>query len=68
MQIVVNGERREVRAGATVADLLAEIGLEPRAVAVELNRLILRREALGTRHLEAGDHVEVVRFVQGGGG
>jgi len=64
--IVVNGEPRDVPAGATVAGLLADLGRDPRTVAVELNGDILPRARYAERPLAAGDRLEVVHFVQGG--
>jgi len=66
ISIVVNGEPREVAAGASVAELLAAIGRDPRTVAVEVNGDILPRARYAERPLAAGDRVEVVHFVQGG--
>ena len=43
MRIQVNGEAREVADGATVAALLAELGLRTEQVAVERNRELVRR-------------------------
>jgi len=66
ISIVVNGEPREVAAGASVADFLASIGRDPRTVAVEVNGDILPRGRYAERPLAPGDRVEVVHFVQGG--
>jgi thiamine biosynthesis protein ThiS len=55
-----------VPAGATVLDLLAGLGRDPRTVAVERNGRIVRRADYGGTRLEAGDRLEVVHFVQGG--
>jgi thiamine biosynthesis protein ThiS len=66
MDIVVNGEPRRVPAPATLLDLLARLGLDPRTVVVELNREIVRRPRLGEVRLAAGDAVELVHFVGGG--
>ena len=52
--------------GARLLDLLATLGLDPRAVAVERNGEVLPRARLGEVELDAGDRLEVVRFVQGG--
>jgi thiamine biosynthesis protein ThiS len=66
-QIVVNGERRPTRAGATVGDLLRGHGLDPRTVVVERNRVILRdRAAFDSLALAPGDTIEIVHFVGGG--
>jgi thiamine biosynthesis protein ThiS len=66
MEIVVNGEARQVPAPATLLDLLDRLGLDPRTVVVELNREIVRRPRLGEVSLASGDAVELVHFVGGG--
>jgi sulfur carrier protein len=66
LDIVLNGEPRQLPAGATVLDLLSELGRDPRAVAVERNGDIVRRADYGATELAAGDRLEVVHFVQGG--
>ena len=65
--VTVNGERRALPRGSTVAALLAGHGLDPRLVVVEYNREILRdRAAFGSIALRDGDVVELVHFVGGG--
>lgn len=63
---MVNDEPRELAAGATVADLVAALGLGPRRIAVEVNHAVVPRAAYGTTALADGDRVEVVHFVGGG--
>lgn len=50
----------------TVADLVAELGLGARRIAVEVNREIVPREDYAHCRLHAGDAIEVVHFVGGG--
>lgn len=64
--VQVNGNRRRVPLGSTVADLIASLGRDPRAVAVELNGSIVPRERYARVSLQEGDRVEIVQFVQGG--
>lgn len=64
--LMVNGESRAAPVGTTLAGLLKQLGLDPRAVVVEHNRRIVRRDALGATPLAAGDAVELVHFVGGG--
>jgi sulfur carrier protein len=64
--IVLNGESRPTKDGQTVAELLREIGLDPRQVAVERNREVVPRAQHGQTVLEDGDQLEVVTFVGGG--
>ena len=66
ISIEVNGEPREVPPGTTVADLLAELGVEPRHVAVELNLQVIPRARHHEQCIAAGDRVEVVTLVGGG--
>lgn len=62
----LNGEERRIPRGCTTAGLLRELELDPGGVVVEVNREIVRRERLEETTLEAGDRVEIVRFVGGG--
>jgi len=66
MAILLNGQPFDAPAGATVADLLAARGLDPRRVAVEVNEQLVRRDSLGDARLAPGDRVEIVTFVGGG--
>ena len=66
MQVTVNDEPTRLPPGATVADLVATLGLGPRRVAVEVNREIVPRAEHATRKVAGGDAVEIVHFVGGG--
>jgi thiazole synthase len=67
--LTVNGAERHVGAAEgppTVSDLLGELGLAGRRVAVEVNGDVVPRERHRDVRLAAGDRVEVVTFVGGG--
>jgi thiamine biosynthesis protein ThiS len=64
--IRVNGEHRRVPGGATVAEMVSGLGLDPVRVAVERNLEIVPRSALGETWVEDGDDFEIVHFVGGG--
>lgn len=66
ISIVVNGETRETRPGATVADLLTTLGMNAGRVAVERNLQILPRPKWPETRIAAGDRFEIVQFVGGG--
>lgn len=66
LQIIVNGETRPAKLGATVTDLLRELGLEGGRVAIERNRDILPRKQWRETRIAAGDRYEIVQFVGGG--
>jgi thiazole synthase len=64
--LLVNGEPRRAAAGATIAEFVREIGLDPRKVAVERNGAVVPRSTLGEVALTDGDVLEIVHFVGGG--
>jgi thiamine biosynthesis protein ThiS len=64
--LTVNGEPRRIAPGSSVADLVAQIGLDPRKVAVERNAEIAPRSTLAEVILADGDVLEIVHFVGGG--
>jgi sulfur carrier protein len=66
MQILLNGETRELPAALSVLGLLDELELDPGRVAVELNRRILKRSEFERVTVTSGDRIEVVTFVGGG--
>jgi sulfur carrier protein len=65
--IFVNGEPRE-RAGATIAELLAELGVEARArgVAVAIDGEVVPRAEWPARRINEGERVEALSAMQGG--
>lgn len=66
MQILVNGEARDVPEAATVATLIDVLGLAGQRCAAELNGDIVPRGTWTERRLMAGDRLEVVRAIGGG--
>ncbi len=64
--ITLNGEPRQVWDGTSIAALAAEIGLDPKKIAVELNLEIVPRSTLGDVMIKEGDRLEIVHFVGGG--
>ncbi len=66
MRVTINGEARDLAGRPTVADLLGELRLDPRTVAVERNKRLVRRAVFGQTMLDDGDTLEIVTFVGGG--
>jgi len=66
VSIVVNGAPRTIPPDLTLDGLLRHLDLDPRAVVVEVNREIVRRDALATTPVRDGDQIELVHFVGGG--
>lgn len=66
MTLTVNGEPRSLPDGASVADLVRELGLEKAACAVEVNKRLVPKAEHPARALGEGDRIEVVTLVGGG--
>lgn len=66
MELLVNGEPREVPDGLSVASLLGHLGIDPQKVAVEVNREIVPKSRYDEQQLSPGNQVEIVQFVGGG--
>ena len=65
-ELTVNGEKRTVAAGATVADLLTQLGVKARFLVVERNGEPIARDAFAATALAEGDRLEIVSPVGGG--
>lgn len=66
LMLTVNGEPRRTASGSSIADLVSNLGLDPRKVAVEHNGEIAPRSMLAEVLLGDGDVLEIVHFVGGG--
>ena len=66
MKIYVNGEAREVADGYTAGQLVADMGLAGKRIAMEVNREILPRSEYAGHSFGAEDKVEVVHAIGGG--
>ena len=66
LQIILNGDAREVAGPLTVTALLAQLSIDSRRVAVEHNLAVLKRHTFETTMVREGDSVEIVNFVGGG--
>lgn len=64
--LTVNGDSMELAAGATVADLIAQMAISGRRIAVELNGEIVPKADHAGTQLQANDQVEVVQAIGGG--
>jgi sulfur carrier protein len=65
MTVVVNGEARTLD-GVTLAELVRELTHEERGVAVAVDGEVVPRAEWTTTHVRDGQHIEVLRAVQGG--
>lgn len=66
MQIMLNGQPKQVSGVTTIDELLLSLDLDPNRVAVEHNRKVTPRADFAEAALADGDHIEIVQFVGGG--
>ncbi|MEK9944939.1 MAG: sulfur carrier protein ThiS [Alphaproteobacteria bacterium] len=66
MELTINGEPRRFDAPISVAQLLQNLDLDARKVALERNLEIVPRSAFETTTLGEGDKIEIVHFIGGG--
>lgn len=66
MILQLNGERRELAPGLTVAALIDQLGLAGRRLAVERNGDIVPRSQHAATALADGDRIEIVHAIGGG--
>jgi len=66
LQVYVNGDSKELPETISLAQLIEQLELAPTRIAVELNRVVVRRADWFTTILSDGDRLEIVHFVGGG--
>jgi sulfur carrier protein len=66
IELQVNGESQTYPIGTILPDLLTQVGLNPRLVAVEYNGEILPRQLWDTTIVQTGDRLEIVTIIGGG--
>jgi len=65
MQIQLNGENTQV-AAINLTDLVAELGLEQRMIAIERNMEVVPKSEYTVTQLEENDRIELVHMIGGG--
>jgi len=65
MLIYLNGEERDTDAGS-VSELLAELGMQGRMIAIERNMEVVPKSAYADTALVEGDRLEIVHMIGGG--
>ncbi|MGB8701710.1 MAG: sulfur carrier protein ThiS [Thermosynechococcaceae cyanobacterium] len=66
IQVQVNGQETCCAVGQYLPDLLAQLKLNPRLIAIEYNGEILHRQFWDTQPVANGDRLEIVTIVGGG--
>jgi thiamine biosynthesis protein ThiS len=68
LRVYLNGESKDVPDNLTLAQLVTQLELPERRIAIELNRNVVRRRDWENTNLSDNDRIEIVHFVGGGFG
>ncbi len=66
MEIVINGETKQVPGPMTLAGLVVYLEMNPKFIAIERNRELIPRAEHATCQLQEKDQLEIVTLVGGG--
>ena len=66
MEVILNGEKKEIAENISVKKLLAGLGIKTEQVAVELNLTIVPKTEYENKIIKTGDKIEIISFVGGG--
>ena len=66
MNISLNGEHKTLEAGTTLAQLIEQLGLTGKRLAVEINREIIPKSEHPSCVLKEHDQIEIVHAIGGG--
>ncbi|MDD2816466.1 MAG: sulfur carrier protein ThiS [Thiotrichaceae bacterium] len=66
MQILLNGQEKTITPSCSIQDLISQLELQNRRIAVEVNLTLIPRSRFAEHLLVAGDKVEIVHAIGGG--
>ncbi|MCA9040026.1 MAG: sulfur carrier protein ThiS [Planctomycetaceae bacterium] len=66
MRVTINGEERQIDDGLSLAQLIEQLKMNPKFIAVERNRELVPRAVHADCTLEENDQLEIVTLVGGG--
>ena len=66
IKITVNGKQMTVNIKYSLKNLIEELKLPIKMVAIELNREIVNKKRISKIILKSGDKIEIVNFIGGG--
>lgn len=66
MEVIINGEPRELADDTSAAQLIDQLGLTTRRLAVEVNLEIVPRSQFESHRFNPGDRIEIVHAIGGG--
>jgi len=66
MKLIINGENRNIKDNWTINDILKDLKIEDKVMAVAVNMKIVKKENWNNYIPKDGDKIEFLHFVGGG--
>lgn len=66
MKIIINGETKEVSSAMSVEELLNDLQIYDKVMAIAINMEIVKKDNWATHKIKDGDKIEALEFVGGG--
>ena len=66
MQVTINGEARNLNGQLSIRDLLKELQVEEKVVALSINASLVKRDTWDSTLIKENDKIELLQFMGGG--
>ena len=66
MNVVVNGKELEIKENTTIQELLKQLKIEQKVMAVAVNMEIVKKDKWSEHKIKENDKLELLHFVGGG--
>ncbi len=66
MEIIINGENQTINENTTISQLLKQLQVEEKIVAISLNLNVVKKETWNNVFLKENDRLELLQFMSGG--
>lgn len=66
MKVILNGKEKEIKENETISDMLKELNIKEKMVAVEINLKIIDKKEFKNVFIKENDKIEIVHFMGGG--
>lgn len=66
IEIILNGQPHQLNESISISNLLSQLELQNKRLAVELNNELIPKGQHATHYIKAGDKLEIVHAIGGG--
>ncbi len=66
MKVIINGENQILGDNTTISQLLEQLKIEEKIVAISLNSDVIKKDTWDNVYLKENDNLELLQFMSGG--